>query len=283
MLDKTKLFVSLILAVTIPFMGCLGQPTDTLEPTAPEPVADSPPSVPKAAEPAEGAVQLGDTVTVNYAGRLKSGELFDTTYEELALEEGIHNPQKNYQPFTFKAGASNVIKGFNEMVIGLRQGQERTVEVPPEDGYGFKNPQKILVINRTQPTPRIVEVPTWKFEEVMGKGVKPKTLVRDHRFPWAFYVRNITAETVTVVYEPEHIGRRIHTIFGNGTVVNVTETQILIYENPEKGSWVNSEAGPAKVDDFTNDSITLDFNHKLAGETLVFTVKLEKLVKAGTG
>jgi peptidylprolyl isomerase len=68
-------------------------------------------------------VQSGDTVVVHYAGRLQSGEEFD-------------NSQRRGQPFSFTVGAGQVIKGWEEGLIGMKVGGERVLVIPPDKGYG---------------------------------------------------------------------------------------------------------------------------------------------------
>ncbi len=72
-----------------------------------------------------GAVaEAGDTVTVNYVGSFPNGEIFDASAN--------HVPNS----FTFVLGAGNVIKGWDEGVLGMRVGGERKLVVPPSLGYG---------------------------------------------------------------------------------------------------------------------------------------------------
>ncbi len=68
-------------------------------------------------------VKVGDTVTVNYIGLLKDGPEFDNSY-------------KKKKPFSFKVGASDVIKGWDQGIIGMKEGGQRILVVPPRLGYG---------------------------------------------------------------------------------------------------------------------------------------------------
>ena len=69
------------------------------------------------------AVVDGDTVSVHYAGTLQSGQEFD-------------NSRKRGAPFTFKVGAGQVIKGWDEGLVGMQVGGERVLVIPPEKAYG---------------------------------------------------------------------------------------------------------------------------------------------------
>ena len=73
-----------------------------------------------------GAVaENGDTLTMKYAGRLKStGAEFDS------------NMKPDGKPFTFPLGQGQVIKGWDLGVKGMRVGGKRTLEIPAALGYG---------------------------------------------------------------------------------------------------------------------------------------------------
>lgn len=75
-------------------------------------------------EPGTGrAVERGDTVTVHYIGTLPNGQEFD-------------NSRSRGTPFTFRVGRGNVIQGWEEGVVGMREGGKRILVIPPEKAYG---------------------------------------------------------------------------------------------------------------------------------------------------
>lgn len=74
-------------------------------------------------EGAGDASKAGDTVEVHYTGWLTDGKKFDSS-----LDRG--------QPFSFKLGAGQVIKGWDEGVAGMKVGGKRKLTIPPELGYG---------------------------------------------------------------------------------------------------------------------------------------------------
>lgn len=65
----------------------------------------------------------GDTVLVHYAGRLQTGQEFD-------------NSRLRGQPFEFTLGQSAVIQGWEEGIIGMKEGGERILVIPPDKAYG---------------------------------------------------------------------------------------------------------------------------------------------------
>ncbi len=69
------------------------------------------------------AATTGNTVTVNYVGRLQNGTQFDSSYDR-------------GQPFTFRLGVGQVIAGWDQGVPGMRVGGKRRLTIPPSLGYG---------------------------------------------------------------------------------------------------------------------------------------------------
>jgi len=68
-------------------------------------------------------VQVGDTVSVEYTGRLAAdGRVFDSS--------------EGRAPLTFVAGVGQMIPGFDAAVLGMALNEEITVEIPAEDAYG---------------------------------------------------------------------------------------------------------------------------------------------------
>lgn len=89
-------------------------------------------------------IEDGDTVTFEYTARVADGPVFDTTRESVAETEdlkGEHNHE--YEPFTVTVGAGEVIQGIDEALVGMEEGEETTIEVPPEKGYGERTEDSI--------------------------------------------------------------------------------------------------------------------------------------------
>ncbi len=78
----------------------------------------------------------GDTVRVHYLGKFPGGKVFDTSMEKEAVKAGIFQKGRDYKPLTVTLGAGQVIKGFNDAIVGMKPGEEKTVTLPPEQAYG---------------------------------------------------------------------------------------------------------------------------------------------------
>ncbi len=149
-------------------------------------------------------VKTGDYLLIDYTGKFEDGTVFDTTLKEKALEAGIYNEEQEYKPFFFKADTRQIIKGIDTGVLGMKEGEEKTLIIPPQEAYGeYKN---YLV----------QEIPLSKLE----------------------------------LQTPPEPGKRIITPGGR----------------------------EVKVLSSTETSATLDFNHELAGKTLILEIKLVSII-----
>jgi len=89
-------------------------------------------------------VESGDFVLFNYTGRYEDGEVFDTSYEDIAKEHGILVEDREYAPIGVTIGAGEIIPGIEEALIGMKVGEKKEVVVPPEKGYGM--PREDLIV-----------------------------------------------------------------------------------------------------------------------------------------
>ncbi|ASI98423.1 FKBP-type peptidyl-prolyl cis-trans isomerase [Thermococcus celer] len=123
-------------------------------------------------------VQKGDVIKLHYTGRVKeTGEVFDTTFEEVAKEAGIYSEKGVYGPVPIAVGAGHVLKGLDERLEGLEVGKKYTLEIPPEKGFGRRDPKLIKTFTLGQfrrqgiyPLPGMpVEIETESGRKLKGK------------------------------------------------------------------------------------------------------------------
>ncbi|WP_112124169.1 peptidylprolyl isomerase [Methanosphaera sp. BMS] len=92
-------------------------------------------------------IEENDFIRLNYTGKVQqNGEVFDTTYEEVAEEAGIKVEGKDYHPIVLSVGADQVLSALQDQLIGLEVGEEKTIEIPCEDAFGKKDPSLIQLI-----------------------------------------------------------------------------------------------------------------------------------------
>ncbi|MEN2280810.1 FKBP-type peptidyl-prolyl cis-trans isomerase [Algoriphagus sp. SE2] len=81
-------------------------------------------------------VELGDTLRVDYTGKLLSDKVFDTSIESVAVDNNIFSSGRNYIPLRFRIGLGALIFGFEYGAAQMEQGDKATVFIPSESGYG---------------------------------------------------------------------------------------------------------------------------------------------------
>ncbi len=89
----------------------------------------------------------GDTVSMNYTGKLLDGKTFDSN-----TDSTIH-PGMPLQPFVFALGEGRVIPGWDDAILQLKKGSKATIVIPSAMGYGLRGggpiigPNSVLVFN----------------------------------------------------------------------------------------------------------------------------------------
>lgn len=139
-------------------------------------------------------VKKGNKIKVDYTGTFDDGTVFDAS-------------EKHGQPLEFEAGSGQVIKGFDDAVVGMKEGQEKKIVIPPAEAYG-------------------------ELKAELHKKVPRKQLPQDQ--------------------EPK-VG------------------MILAVGLP------NGMQFPARIVEVTEDDVTIDLNHPLAGKTLHFRIKIAEI------
>ncbi len=80
--------------------------------------------------------QPNQKVSVNYTGKLMSGQVFDTSVEAVAREAGVFNEDRPYQPYQFALGTGSVIRGWDIGIGLLKRGGKGVLYIPSTLAYG---------------------------------------------------------------------------------------------------------------------------------------------------
>lgn len=151
-------------------------------------------------------VKEGDFLLVNYTLKVKeSGETVDTTVDSIAKEARIHREDNVYEPRFVVLGEEFLPKGLEDSLVGVEPGTKKTIELPPEKGYGARDPGKMRL------------VPLRRFHE---KDI-----------------------------------------------------------NPTPGAQVELDGRTAVVRAVGAGRVQVDYNHPLAGRTLVYDISIEKVME----
>ena len=124
-------------------------------------------------------VQNGDTVVVNYTGRLEDGTVFDSS-----LTEGR-------EPLKAQLGQGLLIKGFEDGIIEMTIGDKKTIEIDPSNAYCDINSEMIVEVPREQIPEGVSVGDMLQAEGPMGPvnvkvaEIKEGTIVVDANHPLA--------------------------------------------------------------------------------------------------
>lgn len=97
-------------------------------------------------------IETGDRVEFEYVGRLPDGTVFDTSREGVAEESGLaaQQPDREYEPLTVDVGGGRVIEGLEDGLLGLEEGDEKSLRVPPEMAYGESSDDRVEEFDATE-------------------------------------------------------------------------------------------------------------------------------------
>jgi len=92
-------------------------------------------------------VKNGEFIKLEYTGKItETDEIFDTTDGDLAEEKGIHSDKKTYGPISIIVGGGHVLKGMETELEGMEAGEEKTIQLAPEEAFGERDPGMIQLV-----------------------------------------------------------------------------------------------------------------------------------------
>jgi FKBP-type peptidyl-prolyl cis-trans isomerase 2 len=80
--------------------------------------------------------QVGDFVSVHYTGKLKSGEVFDSS--------------RNSDPLEFRLGNRELLAGFEEGVVGMKPGESKSVTLQPAEAFGDRREDLVVELPKDE-------------------------------------------------------------------------------------------------------------------------------------
>ena len=141
------------------------------------------------------AVKKGDFIRLEYTGKVQeTGNVFDTTDENVAEEAGIKLENKNYGAIPIVVGGGHVLKGLDEALIGMEEGEEKTVEITPEEGFGLRDPKLLQLI------------PMGEFKK---QGMKPEVGMAITSDGVTGIIRSVSGGRVRVDFNHELAGKNL--------------------------------------------------------------------------
>ncbi len=111
-------------------------------------------------------VKGGDMVKVEYTGKLDDGSIFDSS-------------NNHGKPLEFQVGSGQVIKGFDDALMGMSEGEEKEFRILPNDAYGQHDPTLVQKVSR-EVFPKDAELtPGLLFEAGLPTGERVPAMISE--------------------------------------------------------------------------------------------------------
>ncbi|MBN1785208.1 MAG: peptidylprolyl isomerase [Candidatus Bathyarchaeota archaeon] len=140
-------------------------------------------------------IQKSDFIIVDYTGRVKeTGEVFDTTSEEIAKENKLHKEGDIYEPRLVVAGEGWVLKALDEALLKFKLNKNETVEISPENAFGNRDPEKVKLV---------------PIRRLAARGITPRLGAQIEYDKRLATVRTMGSGRVTLDFNPPLAGKTL--------------------------------------------------------------------------
>ncbi len=136
----------------------------------------------------------GDKVKVHYTGSLEDGTIFGYSPEQ--------------EPLEFTIGEQNVLPSFENAVIGMNEGDTKSVSIPPEDAFGERREDLVFDVEKSKLPPDIELTPGKVLHVRSDEGdpfavtithIEDEIVKLDGNHPLAGEVLNLKIELVEIL------------------------------------------------------------------------------------
>ncbi len=139
--------------------------------------------------------QKRDFIIIDYTAKVKeTGEVFDTTIEEIAKKENLHKEGAIHEPNLIVIGEGWVLKALDEDLTTMEVDKPAVVEIPQEKAFGARDPEKVK------------RVP---LKQLTAKGITPTLGMRLEYGEKTATVRAIGAGRVLLDFNPPLAGKTL--------------------------------------------------------------------------
>jgi len=194
------------------------------------------------------ALKKGDFALINLTSKVKeSNEIIETTVEQVAKEANIYHSDHTYEPDFVVVGEGWVPKGLDEALTNLEAEKEMTVEVPPDKGFGERDPSKMkLIPMRRFRNEQVTPVPGARVEidgrSALVRSVGAGRVQVDYNHPLAGKTLEYTVKLEKTLESNEEkvkalIHRRLPMVASDKFKVNLSQDECTA-EIPEEAFFI---------------------------------------------
>lgn len=252
-------------------------------------------------ESSDDIVAVGQTIKVDYVGKLLDGRVFDTSLASIANDDASYpktlsftkRSNSSYTPLTFQVGAGKMISGFDDAVVGMKVGETKTVTLTPDEAYGDMDPAKLFTFQLTESLPLLLTFNASEFKAEYGVNPAQGLTVYDPFYGWEATVFEYDAQADRVTVKNVPTLDSLYHIYGTGSAgwdVKVTSidsnADLITIEHQlddEDSDMIKGTDGSSTffiIDvDVANGTAVRNYNTELLGKTLVFTITIVSIVE----
>ena len=137
----------------------------------------------------------GDFLLYEYTARVKeTGEVFDTTQEDLAKEKRLYKEGEIYEPRLIVVGEGWVLAQLDESLLTLTLNKLGTVEIPPDKAFGPRDSEKVRMV---------------PLRRLRDKGITPTLGMRIEYDKKMATIRTVGAGRVQLDFNPPLAGKTL--------------------------------------------------------------------------
>jgi FKBP-type peptidyl-prolyl cis-trans isomerase 2 len=152
--------------------------------------------------------EKGDFILIDYTAKVKeTGEIFDTTVEDVAKKEKLYKEGEIYEPKLIAVGEGWVLKALDENLLNLELSKSAPVEISPDKAFGTRDPAKVRLV---------------PLRRLTAKGITPQLGLRVEFEGKLAVIRTLGAGRVQLDFNPPLAGK---TLVYEVTVQKKLETQ----------------------------------------------------------
>jgi len=185
-------------------------------------------------------IEKGDFVLVDYVGKVKeTGDVFDTTNEEVAKEEKLSKEGEIYEPKLVVVGEGWVLKALDDGLLNLEVKKTDSIEIPPEKAFGPRDPEKVRLV---------------PLRRLTARGISPKIGMRVEFDKKLATIRTMGSGRVQLDFNPPLAGKTL--------VYEVTVKKKLVTKTEKIAALIHRRLPTVDVEKFhfkvTKTSITVN-------------------------
>lgn len=230
------------------------------------------------------AVRSGDLVTTNYTVTLEDGTLLATTLERIAGDQSVkkvswYREPAGYAPQELVAGKQEVMPGLGEALVGMKAGEKQRIRLPADKAFGMPDPQKTQQMPCSQTFPTSIRMPA---DEYVKRFSSFPTLNKEVELMPYFKSRvtEVTERDVALEFLVAD-GASFSDSFGSISVA-VAGDRITTTLKPLVGAPFPMKDGLGIISATDGTTFTVDFNHPLAGKTIVLELEAVSVAPVAT-